>query len=214
MTSLARVAVAVTLFGFGSTPAIPQEQEPNTRIQVQVNEVILPVTVTDDKGKFVSNLAAKDFRVLDEGRPQRLRFFSHNEKQPIVVGFLMDMSNNTRLHWKRYQDAVMELVWHLLPGEPRYSGYLISYASNAELLVNTTTDSDKITDKIRNMKPGGGAALFDAIYMACTRRELVQGEPYEPRRVIVGLTLHQLTDRKSTRLNSSHIQKSRMPSSA
>ena len=185
MTSLTRVAVAVTLFGFGSTPAIPQEQEPNTRIQVQVNEVILPVTVTDDKGKFVSNLAAKDFRVLDEGRPQRLRFFSHNEKQPIVVGFLMDMSNNTRLHWKRYQDAVMELVWTLLPGEPRYSGYLISYASNAELLVNTTTDSDKITDKIRNMKPGGGAALFDAIYMACTRRELVQGEPYEPRRVIV-----------------------------
>ena len=185
MTSLTRVAVAVTLFGFGSTPAIPQEQEPNTRIQVQVNEVILPVTVTDDKGKFVSNLAAKDFRVLDEGRPQRLRFFSHNEKQPIVVGFLMDMSNNTRLHWKRYQDAVMELVWNLLPGEPRYSGYLISYASNAELLVNTTTDSDKITDKIRSMKPGGGAALFDAIYMACTRRELVQGEPYEPRRVIV-----------------------------
>ena len=125
MTSLTRVAVAVTLFGFGSTPAIPQEQEPNTRIQVQVNEVILPVTVTDDKGKFVSNLAAKDFRVLDEGRPQRLRFFSHNEKQPIVVGFLMDMSNNTRLHWKRYQDAVMELVWNLLPGEPRYSGYLL-----------------------------------------------------------------------------------------
>jgi VWFA-related protein len=35
------------------------------------------------------------------------------------------------------------------------------------------------------MKPGGGSALFDAIYLACTRRELVKGEPYEPRRVIV-----------------------------
>jgi VWFA-related protein len=35
------------------------------------------------------------------------------------------------------------------------------------------------------MKPGGGAALYDAIYMACTRRELVKGEPIEPRRVIV-----------------------------
>ena len=35
------------------------------------------------------------------------------------------------------------------------------------------------------MKPGGGAALFDAIYMACTRRDLVKGEPYEPRRIII-----------------------------
>lgn len=167
-------------------PAIPQEQEsPKTRIQVQVNEVILPVTVTDDKGKFVSNLNANDFRVYDEGKPQRLTSFSHKEKQPVVVGFLIDQSNNTRLHWKRFQDSVMELVWNLLPGDKDYSGYLISYANDAELLVNTTTDADKITDHIRKMKPGGGAALFDAIYMACTRRELVKGEPYEPRRVIV-----------------------------
>ena len=150
-----------------------------------MNEVILPVTVTDEKGRFVSNLEEKDFRVLDEGRPQRIRFFSHTEKQPIVVGFLIDLSNNTRLHWKRYQDSVMELVWNLLPGDKRYSGYLISYSNDAELVVNTTTDSDKITDQIRKMRPGGGAALYDAIYMACTTRELVKGEPYEPRRVLV-----------------------------
>jgi len=167
-------------------PANPQQQEPpNTRIQVQVNEVIVPVTVTDDKGRFVSNLEAKDFRILDEGKPQRIQFFSHTQKQPIVVGFLIDMSNNTRIHWKRYQESVMELIWNLLPGDPRYSGYLVSYGNDAELLVNTTTDSDKVVDQVRKMKPGGGSALYDAIYMACTRRELVKGEPYEPRRVIV-----------------------------
>lgn len=186
MNSLARFTAVAVLGTLWYVPAIPQEQEqPKTRIQVQVNEVILPVTVTDDKGKFVSNLQAKDFKVLDEGRPQRLTFFSHDQKQPVVIGFLVDQSNNTRLHWKRYQDAVMELVWNLLPGESRYSGYLISYANDAELAVNTTSDSEKITDKIRKMKPGGGAALYDAIYMACTRRGLVKGEPYEPRRVIV-----------------------------
>ncbi|HLK48524.1 MAG TPA: VWA domain-containing protein [Bryobacteraceae bacterium] len=186
MHSLARLTAVAALGTVLYLPAVAQEQEqPNTRIQVQVNEVILPVTVTDDKGKFVSNLQAKDFRVLDEGRPQRLTFFSHDQKQPVVIGFLIDQSNNTRLHWKRYQDAAMELVWNLLPGDPRYSGYLIPYANDAELAVNTTTDADKITDKIRKMKPGGGAALFDAVYMACTRRGLVKGEPYEPRRVIV-----------------------------
>ncbi|MBV9507208.1 MAG: VWA domain-containing protein [Acidobacteriia bacterium] len=170
----------------GSAPQTSgQVEQPDTRIQVNVNEVIIPVTVTDQKGRFLSNLTAKDFRVLDEGKPQRIEFFSHSQKQPVVIGFLLDMSNNTRIHWKRYQDSIMELVWNLLPGDKRYTGYLISYANDAELAVNTTWDGDKITDKIRNLKPGGGAALFDSIYMACTRRELVKGEPYEPRRVIV-----------------------------
>src|SRR5690348_1911343 len=72
-------------------------------------EVIVPVTVTDDKGRFISNLDAKDFRVTDEGKPQRFTFFSHEQKQPIVVGFLVDLSNHSRIHWKTYQDAILEL---------------------------------------------------------------------------------------------------------
>jgi len=46
-----------------------------------------------------------------------------------VVGFLIDMSNNTRVHWKTYQDAILELVWNLLPGDKRYTGYLITYSN-------------------------------------------------------------------------------------
>jgi VWFA-related protein len=107
------------------------------------------------------------------------------EKQPIVVGFLVDLSNNSRIHWKTYQDAILELVWELLPGDKRFTGYLISYANNAEIAQNTTWDSDKIADKVRKMKPGGGSALFDAVHLAITQRELVKGEPYEPRRIIV-----------------------------
>jgi VWFA-related protein len=171
-------------------PALaPQQQQqtepPAARIQVSVNEVIVPITVTDDRGRFVSNLEAKDFRVLDEGRSQRIQFFSHDQKQPIVVGFLIDMSNNTRVHWKTYQDAILELVWNLLPGDKRYTGYLITYGNDAQMVVNTTWDSDKIADQIKKLKPGGGSSLFDGIYLACTKHELVQGEPYEPRRVII-----------------------------
>jgi Mg-chelatase subunit ChlD len=181
-----RPLAVLVISGIFCVPAIPQQQEqPNARIQVQVNEVIVPVTVTDQKGRFVSNLEAKDFRILDEGKPQRIQFFSHAQKQPVVIGFLIDMSNSTRIHWKRYQESVMELVWNMLPGDKRYEGYLISFSNDAELLTNTTWDSDKIVDKIRKMKPGGGSALFDAIYMACTQRQLVKGEPYEPRRVII-----------------------------
>ncbi len=193
---MSRVSVAVLACGVllclpavsqtqQNPPQQPHPDQPNTRISVSVNEVIIPVTVTDEKGKFISNLEAKDFRVLDEGKPQRIRFFSHDQKQPIVVGFLVDLSNASKIHWKTYQDAMLELVWNLLPGDPRYSGYLIGYSNEAELAVNTTTDSDKLADKIRKMKPGGGAALYDAIYKACTDRSLIKGEPYEPRRIII-----------------------------
>jgi Ca-activated chloride channel family protein len=168
-------------------PAAPQNpgEQPATRIHVQVNEVIVPVTVTDDQGKFVSNLTVNDFRVLDEGRPQAIRFFSHSQKQPVVVGFLLDLSNASRIHWDKYKDAVDELVWGLLPGDKKYTGYLITYSSDAEVAVNTTWDGEKITDKISKLKPGGGSALYDAIYLACTKRDLINGEPYEPRRVII-----------------------------
>ncbi len=154
-------------------------------IRVNINEVIVPVTVTDQQGRFVSSLELKDFKLYDEGKPQVIRYFSHEQSQPVVVGFLIDMSNANRLHWKTYQEAAIDLVTQLLPGDKRFSGYLVSYSNDAELLVDTTWDSEKIIDKIRKMKPGGGAALYDAIYLACTRRLQVKGEPLEPRRVLV-----------------------------
>lgn len=164
--------------------APPQGQEP-APIKVQVQEVIVPVTVTDSKGKFVGDLAKEDFQILDEGKPQKMRFFSRERSQPVVVGFLLDQSNAVSLQWKTYQEASLDLITTLMPGDKRYSGYLIGYANEAELKQNTTHDPEKLLVKVRKMKPGGGASLFDAIYMACTSRDLVKGEPIEPRRVIV-----------------------------
>lgn len=193
MPSLHRIAAVsagavvlswVALSQQAAKQAAPASQDKPT-FSSTTTEVIVPVTVTDNKGKFVSNLVASDFRVLDEGKPQHIQFFSHAEKQPIVVGFLADQSNNMKIHWSKYEEALEELVYDLLPGDPRYAGYLISYSNQAELKVNTTSDSEKILDQVRKLKPAGGAALYDAIYMACTTRSLIKGEPYEPRRIII-----------------------------
>jgi len=155
-------------------------------IKVQVNEVIVPITVTDEKGRFVSDLDQKDFQIFDEGKQQQIQFFTRERSQPVVVGFLIDISNASRLHWKNYQDAAIELVQNLVPGDnPKYSGYLIGYSNDAELLVNTTSDPGPMVDKLDKLKPSGGSALYDAIYMACTSRKLVNGEPIEPRRILV-----------------------------
>ena len=171
----------------GAPPADAQEPFPAgaAAIRVEVNEVIVPVTVTDEKGRFVSNLEKQDFQVFDEGKPQALSFFSRERSQPIVAGLLLDLSNASRPQWKNFQTASTELMLTLLPGKDKYSGYLIGYGNKAELMINTTSDPEPFVSKIQNLKPGGGAALYDAIFMACTNRTLIKGEPFEPRRVVI-----------------------------
>jgi Ca-activated chloride channel family protein len=167
----------------------PPPQRPATTFTTSHDEVILPVTVTDIKsGKFVSNLEKDDFRIQDEGRTQKITYFYHDTvgmRQHTVIGFLVDMSSGNLSHWDKFKDATKEMIWGLLPNDPNYTGYLISYSTMAELVVNTTYDPDKLTDQVDRMKPGGGASLYNAIYMACTDRTLVPGEPYQPRRVII-----------------------------
>ena len=165
---------------------VPVAQSTSPSIKVQVNEVIVPVTVTDEKGRFVNDLDEKDFSIFDEGKEQKIKFFTRERSQPVVVGFLIDISNASRLHWKNYQDAAVELVQNLIPGDnPKYSGYLIAYSNDAELVVNTSSDPEPMVQKLEKLKPSGGSALFDAIYMACTSRKLIDGEPIEPRRILV-----------------------------
>ncbi len=67
-------------------------------IRVQVNEVIVPVTVIDEKNRFVSNLDATDFHIFDEGKEQKIQFFSRERSQPVVVCFLLDVRHGRRLH--------------------------------------------------------------------------------------------------------------------
>ncbi len=182
-TSAATVAVP--------SPNVPKggsqgaDKSSDNPIRIQVNEVIVPVTVTDEKGRFVTDLNEKDFQVFEDNRPQAIRFFTRERSQPVVIGFLLDMSNASRVHWKNFQDSSIELIQTLLTGDPKYSGYLVDYAQDAEVAVNTTNDPEPLVEKIRKLKPGGGAALYDAVYLACTSHKLVKGEPIEPRRVIV-----------------------------
>ncbi|MEI9972852.1 MAG: hypothetical protein WDO73_12790 [Ignavibacteriota bacterium] len=74
-------------------------------------EIIVPVTVTDDKGRYLANLEEKDFRIMDEGRIQKTTFFYHDSpgiRQHTVIGFLVDLSSSNRSHWDKFQDATKE----------------------------------------------------------------------------------------------------------
>ena len=92
----------------------PQAQQPQP-LSVSVNEVIVPVTVTDEKGRFVTNLQQKDFRIFEEGKEQQITYFSPEREQPVVVGFLLDLSSSSSMHWKKFQEAAQELVVTMVP---------------------------------------------------------------------------------------------------
>ena len=175
----------------GTQPPAPQAPAANQKptISTTTTEIIVPVTVTDSKtGRYLSNLEQKDFRIQDESTTQAITFFYHDSpgvRQHTVIGFLVDLSSSMHSHWDKFQDAIKQMIWGLMPYDPNYTGYLIGYSTTAEVKVDTTYDPDKLTEAVDRMKPGGGSSLYNAIYKACTDRKLVPGEPYQPRRVII-----------------------------
>lgn len=188
--SIAAFLAAAAAFAQPSAP--PASDSPpssQAAFTTSVTEVVVPVTVTDEKGRFVRDLEEKDFLIYEEGKLQKISFFTRERNQPVVLGFLIDLSNANRLHWDKFKEAIQDLILATMEPESkpdeRFSAYLIGYSTEAELLVNTTNTPEPLLDRIRKIKPGGGSALYDALYTACTSRTLVKGEPIEPRRVII-----------------------------
>src|SRR5260370_15443058 len=101
-----------------STTAFAQSSSSN--IKVAVSEVIVPVTVTDDKGKFVTNLDKTDFKILEDGKEQTIEYFSREKQQPVDAGFLLDLSNNSLLHFETYTEAARQLDCTVIATEEEY----------------------------------------------------------------------------------------------
>jgi hypothetical protein len=79
---LSRAVIIALLISLAQDEQKPNPQPQPPSIKVQVNEVIVPVTVTDDRGRFVSNLDANDFRIQDEGQDQT----SDNTERGFTIG--------------------------------------------------------------------------------------------------------------------------------
>jgi len=120
----------------------------------------VPITVTDDRGRFVSNLEAKDFPHLDDGPAAADPILQSRPETAHRGGVPHRHEQQHAGALETYQDAILELVWNLLPGDKKYTGYLITYGNEAEMVVNTTWDSDKIADQIKEVEAGRRAPPF------------------------------------------------------
>ena len=154
-------------------------------LRVRVNLVNVLFSVSDKKNRMVLDLTKDDFRVLEDNKPQNIRFFSRETNLPLRIGVLIDTSNSIRdrLHFEE-EAAVDFLQETLRPGKDL--AFVVAFDVEPQLLQDYTDDVDKLAQGTRNLQAGGGTALYDAIFFAC-KQKLLFFPPPEPylRRVII-----------------------------
>ena len=168
-----------------------QAEQSSETIRVDVDVVNVPVTVTDSEGKYIIDLNKDDFEVYEDGRRVDIRYFTSSTaeeaKPPLWVGFLVELSNTARTYYKSYKESIGDLAYILIPEGGQNKGFLVGYHTEVDLLVKTTGDPYPIAQRMERLKHGGGSAMLDAIYAACTE-QLVSATYQglgEPRKVIV-----------------------------
>src|SRR5271170_6842632 len=91
-----------------SKPSPNQNQLPT--ISVTSGLVHLVVTVTDRRRSFVTDLDQSDFKVLENGNPQDIRFFGRETDLPLRIGLLIDTSNSIRPRLSFEQEAAIDFL--------------------------------------------------------------------------------------------------------
>jgi Ca-activated chloride channel homolog len=151
-------------------PAPPQEevQKSQTTIPITVNLVDVLFTVLDRRNKLVPDLGQKDFQVLDDNVPQDIRYFSRQSDLPLRIGMLMDTSNSIRDRLKFEQDAANNFLYSVLRRN-KDEAFVMTFDDEPQVLQGFTGDTGLLRDKILRTRAGGGTAVYDAIYDACTK---------------------------------------------
>jgi VWFA-related protein len=151
-----------------------------------VNEVDLVFTVSDRHGHFIKDLKQSDFALLDDGRaPAQVYRFAQETNLPLRVGVLIDTSTSIRQRFQFEQQAATEFLLQIL--RPRYDkAFVEGFDITPDFKQDWTNNLDLLTTGIASLRPGGGTAIFDAVYTGCHSKTLDSTNGHEPaRRAVV-----------------------------
>ena len=207
---LCTLTVALALAGLNAQTPGPQnsQQQPpqaSQAIRRDVNLVDVLFTVFNKQNKIVSTLNESDFRVTDDGQPQRILFFNRQSDLPLRVGLLMDTSNSIRSRLKFEQEAAIDFLYTVVRRDKDQT-FLMTIEDDPQVVIPATSDLNVVRDTILRQRAGGGTALYDAVYRAAeemTRLPLPPGDAnIDLRRVLVVIsdgedTLSRLSRREA-----------------
>lgn len=150
-------------------------------IKLGVNEVNLIFTVTDRHGHYIPNLKLSDFALLDDQRaPERVNSFRQQINLPLRVGIVIDASTSIRTRFQFEQQSANEFLLSILKSKSD-RGFVMGFDVTPTVTQDWTNNLDALETGINRLRPGGGTALFDAVYTAC-RDKLLSERGAEPVR--------------------------------
>jgi Ca-activated chloride channel family protein len=172
----AQPATAATATNQEPQQAEPGDEQGTFTLKTNVNEVNLTFTVTDHRGHFVNNLQQQDFALLDDQRaPAQVYSFTQQTNQPLRVGLVIDASTSIRARFKFEQQAATEFLLDIL--RPRTDrAFIMGFDVSSYVTQGFTNNPDLLETGLNKLKPGGGTAMYDAVYRAC-RDQMLRGVP-------------------------------------
>jgi Ca-activated chloride channel homolog len=186
-------AMQATSSSNGSVPANGQqsstpEDDTVTTIRRTVNEVNVVFTVTDKHGRYVKDLKKNDFNFVDDSKPPaEIRDFKSQTDLPLQVGLLVDASNSVRDRFKFEQESAIEFLNQTV--RPKYdTAFVVGFDVTPEVTQDFTDNTEFLSRGVRALRPGGGTAMFDALYYACRDKLLKAPRTGAVRRAIVLLS--------------------------
>lgn len=157
-------------------------------IRRAVDEVNVVFTVSDKHGRFVKDLKRNDFKVIDDAKPaQEIRSFRSETDLPLQVGLLVDASNSVRDRFKFEQESAIEFLNQII--RLKYDrAFVVGFDVTPEVMQDFTDNTELLSKGVRGLRPGGGTAMYDALYFACRDKLLKAPSRGTVRRAIILLS--------------------------
>lgn len=134
-------------------------------LHVEVERVLVPVTVTDTMNRPVLGLERKNFSVFEDERPQEIHDFSA-EDAPLSVGLVLDLSQSMSNKFATLREAVKQF---LINANAQDEYTVVTFADKPRVLATATQSTEDIESRLAAAIPQGRTALLDAIYLAVSR---------------------------------------------
>ena len=163
---LLSLLVAAVDFGMAQDSRLPASDSDQYRISVNVDLVMLPVTVVDAHGAFVSGLAKDDFRVVENGVPQEIRLFRH-EDVPVTAGLVVDSSGSM---WSKLPEVGAAALTFARSSNKEDEMFVVDFNEKVALAlpegVPFTDQVDQLKGAFSRIRAVGKTALYDAVAVA------------------------------------------------
>jgi Ca-activated chloride channel homolog len=134
-------------------------------LKVDVDLVLVPVTITDPMNRLVTGLDKENFQLYEGNAQQQIRTFS-SEDAPVSIGVIFDSSGSMASKMDRAKDAVIEFF---KTANPQDEFFMITFSDEPEVVSDFTNSVDEIQNKLIYTVPRKRTALLDAIYMGVSK---------------------------------------------